>query len=134
MELPSKCGGSQNYPSGTDFCTEPAYRSAQDLVPGTVLQERISERSQVVEVPKFSCRDSVEMVKNVPHPQERSSGRMCESPDQLWQHEVEQNLNLVAWVGHDPAARALVLERLRERCMRVWPQLGGVAPSFSCVH
>ena len=68
-------------------------------------------RAQVIEVPKISCRDSVEMVRK--SPQERSSERMCESPDQLWHSIVEQNLD--AWVGQDPAARALVLERLRER-------------------
>ena len=80
--------------------------------------------------PKISCPDSVELVKNIR--QEGSSERMCERPDQLWQLVVEQNLD--AWVEHDPAARALVLERLRERCLKVWPQLGGGALSFSCVH
>ena len=57
----------------------------------TVLQERISERRQVIEVPKNSCLDSVKMVKNIP--QERSSERMCEqseSPDQLWQRMLKQ--------------------------------------------
>ena len=49
-------------------------------------------------------RGSRPMVKNIP--QERSSEGMCESPDQLWQRKVEQNLNLDAFVEHDPAARA----------------------------
>ena len=87
--------------------------------------ERISARSQLIGVPKFSCWDSVEMVKNIP--QERSSERMCESPDQLWQRTVEQYLNLDACVEHDPAAGALVCERLRGRCEKVRPQLGGGA-------
>ena len=81
------------------LCTEKVAR--------TVLQELISGRSQVIELPKISCRDSVEMVKNIP--QERSSERMCESPDQLWQRKVEQNLDV--WVGHDLAARDLAHTR-----------------------
>ena len=43
--------------------------------PKTVFQESISERSQFIEAPKVSCRDSVEMVKHIP--QERSSERIC---------------------------------------------------------
>ena len=89
-----------------------------DGVAKTVLQERIFERGQVIEVPKISRRDSVEMVKNIHW--ERSSERMCEqseSPDQLWQRTVERNLD--AWVEHDLAARAIVLERLREWCLKV---------------
>ena len=77
-------------------------------------------------MPKISRRDSVEMVKNIP--QERSSERMCESPDQLWQRKVEHDLTLDACVEHDPAARALVLKRLRERCAKFWPRLGGELP------
>ena len=95
-------------------------------------KERISARSQLIRVPKISCRDSDEMVNTVL--QERSSERMCESPDQLWQRTVEQYLNLDACVGHAPSARALVCKRLRERCEMVWPQLGGGPPSFSCEH
>ena len=78
-----------------------------------VFQESISVRSQIIEAPKISCRDSVEMVEQ------------SETPDQLWQRLLEQYINLDACVEHDPAARALVCERLRERCLKVWPQLGG---------
>ena len=40
----------------------------------TTSEERISERSQVIEVPKISCRGSAEVVKTVR--QERVSERM----------------------------------------------------------
>ena len=42
---------------------------------------------------------------------------------QLWQRVVvDQNID--AWVVHDPAARALVTERLREGCLKFWATVG----------
>ena len=86
----------------------------------TTFQERIAAGSQLT-VPKTSCWENAEVAKHI-H-QERSSERMCESSDQLWHRIVEQDLN-----------RALDSKGLRDRCEKVWPQLGGGASSFSCEH
>ena len=63
----------------------------------TVFQERISERSQVIEVPEISCQKSVQVAKTVL--QEQSPERRCEqsevikmtetsSQDQIWLRTV----------------------------------------------
>ena len=44
-----------------------------------ILQDRISERSQVIEVPEIPCQVSIEAVKCIP--QERNPERRCEQSE-----------------------------------------------------
>ena len=43
-------------------------------------QERISERSEGIEVPKISCQECVEVVKNVPQEQISERSKAIEVP------------------------------------------------------
>ena len=63
-------------PSGARVSKCPRSRARRISRQSQVPQERISERSEAIEVPKISCQEYIEVVKSVP--QERISERMSE--------------------------------------------------------
>ena len=101
------------------------YRESAEVE--SILQKRVSERSQVIDVPRVSCRGSVEVVKSVP--QERLPGRMgklsrgIEAPEIPCQESVEVDPVLLRTVKQyldtEREAPSRFFERLRERIEQV---------------
>ena len=89
-----------------------------------VLQERISERSQGIEVPKISCLGSAEIVKSVPH-QERISERMGR---QRWIIEVpkiacQESAEVVKTTPQERSPERICEQRTVEQSLDdTWPE------------